>query len=319
MGRPRQHRDSDVVSLANAFPGSSDTSPDTNILTIDSLEQVTDIFTSVPRLTPALCAATSTPRPPWLDLYSSEFISSNYSHEDINPFPLADSPERPSNWLGDSDHSLGLQWPPATCDCMKEVHSQLSAVTEITHQLHSIKALRQSIDLAERVLDCTVCFNVAWRPSEVSGNVLLLGSLLSSIATCYNKIIAHQKQQAADSTRDTSPIRLFLGHAAEENSLVEVCLRGQDYRHLLRGVFRSDIDRLSSLCQRFTTRQRQIHENGHEECREAVPCEIVHGPGAAAHPSNACPRSAGPRASFPCLRIAEQVRNAIEDMQEGLL
>ncbi|KAL4745260.1 hypothetical protein BDW72DRAFT_198803 [Aspergillus terricola var. indicus] len=202
---------------------------------------------------------------------------------------------------------------------MEQVHSQLSAVARITYNLHSIKTLRQSIDVAERVLYCKFCFNAAWRPSEVSGNVLLLGSLLSTITSCYSNVIAHQKQQAANSTNAANSIRLYLGNAPKEDSLVELSLSGQDYRRLLRGVFRSEIDRLSSLSQRFTTRQRQIHENRHEECREEMPCKLVHGPEGAAHPANACPRSAGPRESFTCLRTAEQVRNAIEDMNEELV
>ncbi|KAL4998961.1 hypothetical protein BDV10DRAFT_166121 [Aspergillus recurvatus] len=223
------------------------------------------------------------------------------------------------NWLGDPGSSLSLQWATATCNCMEQVHSQLSAIAKAAANLHSIKTLRQSTDVAERVLRCTVCFNTSWRPSEASGNVLLLGSLLSAIATCYSNVFAHQRQQAADSTQAASPIRLFLGHAAEESSLVELSLSGQDYRRLLGSGFRSEFDRLSNLCQHFTTRQRRIHENGHEQCREEVPCKIVPETGAGGHPANACPKNAGARASFTCLRTAEQVRSVIGDMQKALV
>jgi hypothetical protein len=130
---------------------------------------------------------------------------------------------------------------------MEEVHSQLSAMADITNDLYSIKALRKSTHLAEKVLNCAICFDTTWRPSEVSGNALLLGSLLLTIATCYrNKFTRHQ-QKATESTRNVSPVRLFLGHEIDENSLVELHLSGIDYRHLLHSGFRSEFERLSGF------------------------------------------------------------------------
>lgn len=166
------------------------------------------------------------------------------------------------------------------------------------------------------MLCCPACFDISQKPSDVSGNVELLGSLLLAITACYGRVFRHQQHKAAESTSNASPIRLFLGEDAQESHLVEVSIGGQDYWRLLKTSFSSELNGLALVCESFSTRQRQLHMNGHEECREGLPCQRSAVPGCVDHPIDACPRSAGSRASFTCFRMADQVWTEIGNLQK---
>ncbi|CRG83832.1 hypothetical protein PISL3812_01188 [Talaromyces islandicus] len=208
MGRPRQHREN--VSLSNPLPPSpldpQDTFPGADVFTADAQGSLTDLVPSVSLLTAAPDPAEWAP---WLgvmhfddpisDPLESPLDSAQHDGQSITP--------QPENTASASEQQL------ETCHCMDLVHKQLSAMEHSTDELHSIKVLRESTDIAEKVLHCKICFDIKRKPSEVSGNPLLLGSLLSTIASCYRKVFNSQQQKATESARDASAIRLFLGSA----------------------------------------------------------------------------------------------------------
>lgn len=319
MGRPRQ-RQAKGISSSNppvSSPSSAQISfPEAGSFPMEAPEDFTDLLTSVSLLTPGLSISEPS-GPPWFEIMQLG-EPGRLEHDQMK------SPSYPSQRVSQStnaqlDNTKSASGQQQTaCSCMELVHQQLAAMHNGTDKLHSIKVMRQSTDVAEQVLCCTVCFNINRRPSDVSGNVLLLGSLLLTIATSYGDTFGHQQQRATEALRDANPVQLFLGQAANESCLVELSLGGLEYWRLLKSSFGSELDRLSSVCHSFTTRQHCIHEKGHEECREGLPCKQVGGSDRVSHPANACPRSIGSKASFTCFRTADQIRAEIDRMQRIL-
>ena len=276
-----------------------------------------DLLTSVPFLGPSPPIPHVDGGPSWVELMHLGGLDPG---ELCNPGQSVSSPRREGAARGyrlsvDAS-STSSRWLPSSCSCMELVHQQLSAMEGVVDRLHSIKVLRKSTQVAEGVLRCPACFDINQRPSDVSGNVQLLGSLLLAITACYGKVFSHQQHKAAESTSNASPIRLFLGDDAQESNLVELSLGGQDYWRLLKTSFSSELDGLALVCESFSARQRRLHMNGHEECREGLPCQRLAVPGCVDHPMDACPRNPGSRASFTCFRMADQVRNKIGNLQK---
>lgn len=310
MGRPRQFRED--VSPPDPIPPSpidpQDGFPGNNFFTTDDQELLTDSVPSVPLLTtlpdPAEWA-------PWLEPMHFDDPISNPLESPLDP---AQSDVQSIRTLSKNTTSGSEQLE--TCNCMDLVHKQLSAMEDFTNDLHSIKILRESTDIAEQVLRCKICFDINRKPSEVSGNPLLLGSLLSTIASCYRKVFTYQQRKATESARNASAIPLFLANNNTNNCLpLELSLTGLDYWRLLKTGFHSELDRLSRVCQSFISRQHRLHDHGHEKCREGLPCKVLGAAGHARHPADACPRSTGARASFTCFRMADHIQIEIENAQ----
>lgn len=275
------------------------------------------ILTTGPMIATTMPAPDSVDNLSWYELMNIGDTSPDHLHfgEPLDS-PPRDTPSTSHLSVGSTSAST---LPPLTpCSCTEFAHEQLNIVENSSPTLSSIKILRASMMVAEKVMSCNICFNTNKRPSEVSGNSQLLGSLLLAITACWGEVVQKQKQRAAQSAHDAGLVKFFLGQDANADDFVELSLGGLDYCRLLENAFHSDLDRLSAICKSFSARQHQIHEQGHEDCLPGGPCKRLYEYGPIIHPMDACPRKSGVKYSFTCYRTANQVRAEIENMRRTL-
>ncbi|KAF4468965.1 hypothetical protein FALBO_4136 [Fusarium albosuccineum] len=182
--------------------------------------------------------------------------------------------------------------------------------------LHSINMLRRSANLAEVVLNCKVCFRIDWKPSDTVENFYLVASLMSTAASSYIDSLSRQHEEL-QSLRGR-PTKLFLGETAEEDSLVEISVDGVEYWGLLKRTLGAELDRLSSLCQSFATRQGLLHHHGHEKCLRGVPCGNHVTSRGIIHHADTCPKGVNPSKYFVCLVTISQIQADIEQARKKL-
>lgn len=322
MGRPRQPRDMGISPPTSSGPSLNPSSAQESLsivygLAMEAPERPVDLIAPAAHHTPGLSSIDLAVGASWSDLMQLG-ESGWLEHCNLGNFSNSSPQETQcmNGQVNGATHSSDQR--QALCTCMELVHEHLSALEAAVAKLQSIKILRKSTGVAEKVLGCPVCFDINRRPSDVSGNVLLFSSLMLSITTCYGNIFRNEEQTAAESIRSTSPIRLFLGHDLDQSCLVDFSFGGRDYRNLLKRAFSSELDRLSLICHSFSARQRRLHENGHEQCCTGQPCKRLDATGRVVHPADACPRAMGSMPSFSCFWSATHVQSEIEKIQRSL-
>ncbi|RYP74548.1 hypothetical protein DL769_003993 [Monosporascus sp. CRB-8-3] len=238
---------------------------DVDDFAIEASEQISDLLTSAPFLNPSLPMPQSTTDAAWFEMMHLGELGP-LVHGNLEAQLSSSRTDTPSTTRRLGEAESGSSQPAAACSCMELVHQELSAIEGAADRLYSIKTLRKSTEVAEAVLSCTMCFDINRKPSETSGNSQLLGSLLLAVAARYSKIFDHQQQKATESSRDASPVRLFLGHDAQESCLIELSLEGHDYWRLFKSGFRSELDHLShyeynlTLCLAVPSRPGRMNE-----------------------------------------------------------
>ncbi|KAJ3542405.1 hypothetical protein NM208_g4110 [Fusarium decemcellulare] len=202
------------------------------------------------------------------------------------------------------------------CECAQLVQDHFAAWNGTIEGLHSINMLRRSAQLAEVVLNCNACFRIDWKPSDTVENFYLIASLMSTAASSYIDFLSRQHQELQ--SRRGRPTKLFLGESTEQDSLVEISLGGAEYWGLLKRTLGAELDRLSSLCQSFATRQGILHHHGHEKCLRGVPCGNNVTSRGIIHHADTCPKGVNPSKYFICLVTISQIQADIEQAQKKL-
>ena len=221
---------------------------------------------------------------------------------------------------GDSIHDRSGLTPVSSqnsCRCAKEVSQYFEAMDDRGWTIEQINLLRQSLDLANRVLNCNVCFNILDVESSISKNILLLGALMSNIALSYAQFISLHKERISRAGEDDGRVKVFFGQHGDPGSLVDVNLSHDCYWWLLKTALSSDLGRLLELCTAFEARQLKAHELGHEQCAANTPC-MAGSSGlttAISKYTKACPRNVDPKKAFSCFSTVNQVFAAIRETQ----
>lgn len=188
--------------------------------------------------------------------------------------------------------------------------------------LERIHSLRQAMDVADAVLQCTICFDVARGDASISKNIVLLGALMSNVAASYGHLL-FRIQAVGTSSKDgqQTSFGIFFGLQNQPNATINTTLLESTYCLLLRNAITDDLQRLSAMCRRFETRQMKAHELGHEACEPGHPCRYGQQEPASATSKyiDTCPRSVDdPKRVFTCFRTVDQVSAAIRDTHSML-
>ncbi|KAK2026432.1 hypothetical protein LX32DRAFT_622562 [Colletotrichum zoysiae] len=209
--------------------------------------------------------------------------------------------------------------PPLSrkCSCVELVNRHFSLAEDPLDTFQALKVMKQSMQSARQILECTVCFESVTSP-RTSRNVYLLGSLLSSIGSSFGDFFYHQKQRAAEASAGGEPIRLVVGgQAPEEQSTVELAVDGPSYVSFLKASLKPEIDRLSGLGDELARRQSQLHTEGHEKCETGTTCSNAESLPADKHPAEVCPKEVVDMTkACACFRTVDQVRAVIEEAQK---
>ncbi|KAK8094022.1 hypothetical protein PG997_000707 [Apiospora hydei] len=157
----------------------------------------------------------------------------------------------------------------------------------------------------------------------VTGNVYLLGALLSNIASSYAQFFVQQKTRLADKENEQQTLILGHGPSASPDSLVELRVGSTEYLALLKSGIRVDATSLSAICDEFAQRQQKLHNEGHEQCVQGRPCQSKDASGCSKpsqHSHAICPKAEtdDPRRFFLCFQAVRMVRASIEELQAVL-
>ena len=214
------------------------------------------------------------------------------------------------------DASLETDLVPPLCRCRQDV-AQYFTKEEPPRTLDRVQSLRQAMDVAEKVLQCAICFDVARGDASISKNIVLLGALMSDIAASYGHLLFRIRAVGA-SIKDgqENSFEIVFGLQTQPNPAISTTVPESTYQLLLRSAITEDLGRLSTMCRRFETRQMKAHELGHEACEPAHPCRYGQKEPASATSKyiDMCPRSVNdPKRAFTCFRTVDQVSAAIRD------
>jgi hypothetical protein len=218
-------------------------------------------------------------------------------------------------------NALGAGTPATSskrCYCVEMVNQHFSMIEDSLETFQALRVLKQSMESAKKVLECRVCFESVSSP-RTSRNVLLLGSLLSSIGSSYGDFFYHQKRRAAESSISGEPIDLVVGQPPEERSTVELAVDGETYVAFLKASLKLELDRLFGLRDGFAERQRQLHTEGHEFCQTGTSCSNIASRLADKHPGEVCPKEVDMTQACACFRTVDQVRAVIEEAQKIIM
>lgn len=204
------------------------------------------------------------------------------------------------------------------CSCVELVSQHFSLIENSLETFQALKVLKQSIQSAQQILECSVCFESIKSP-RTSRNVYLLGSLLSSIGSSYGDFFYHQKQRAAESSSSGNPITLTVGQPPSEHNTVPLELDGAAYVPFLQACLKLELQRLSRLSDGLAERQSMLHTEGHENCETGTSCSNTESLPADKHPAELCPMEVDMTKACACFRTVDQVRAVIEEAQKIIL
>lgn len=200
------------------------------------------------------------------------------------------------------------------CSCVELVNQHFSLIENSLDTFQALKVLKQSMQSAKEILECSICF-VSIKSPRTSRNVYLLGSLLSSIGSSYGDFFFHQKQRAVESSANGSLINLMVGQPLVEHSTVELAVDGPSYIAFLKASLKPELTCLFSLSDGLAKRQSQLHTEGHENCETGTSCSNTESLPTAKHPAEVCPKEVDMTKACACFRTVDQVRAVIEQAQ----
>ncbi|KAK7981128.1 hypothetical protein PG989_013585 [Apiospora arundinis] len=220
-------------------------------------------------------------------------------------------------------NSRSLSGTKGPCDCAILAHKHFSILGESHEGLEPLRSLREAAQVAKKLLTCGVCFDTGKGHRGVTGNVYLLGALLSNIASSYAQFFVQQKTRLAGKGNEQQTLTLGHGASAPPDSLIELRVGSVEYLALIKSGIRIDAANLSAICDEFAQRQQKLHNEGHEECAEGRPCQSKDASGCSKptqHSHAICPKAAAddPRRFFLCFQAVRMVRASIEELQAVL-
>jgi hypothetical protein len=207
--------------------------------------------------------------------------------------------------------------PSKRCSCAGLVNQHFLQIENSLETFRVLGVLKQSMQSAKTILECSVCSESVKSP-RTSSNVYLLGSLLSSIGSSYVDFFYHQKQRAAESSASGEPIPLTVGQPSDEHGGVELSIDGQSYVQFLHATLKKELEPLLRLGEGLAERQSQLHTEGHENCQTGTSCSSTEVLTAGKHPAEVCPKEVDMTKACVCFLTVDQVRAVIAEAQRTI-
>ncbi|EXL91326.1 hypothetical protein NOF04DRAFT_17965 [Fusarium oxysporum II5] len=203
------------------------------------------------------------------------------------------------------------------CQCGDMVREHMNNRTS-THDLPRIVARqRKSAELAQKILDCNNCGGINNAPSQIAGNVLLFGAVMTEATSSCQSFIRDLEQRAFVPDDEQSNTQICLALMDPNDHHIEYKLDRQYVWPLAKVLLGIETDKLSRICIAFITRQWRVHERGHEGCQAGATCRKLKTTQTSC-PADFCPRSIEPASFFSCFRTARHLQSLISTLQKDL-
>ncbi|KAJ4129110.1 hypothetical protein NW768_007641 [Fusarium equiseti] len=176
---------------------------------------------------------------------------------------------------------------------------------------------RDSVGLAQKVLDCEDCGSLDNLPSQVAGNVMLFGAIMMDATSSCQSFIRALKQRALASADERCDVQIYLASKEAKDNHIEYQLERQHIWPLAKVLLRVETEKFHRICIAFITRQWRVHEKGHEICLPGGTCKKPKTTQTTS-PADFCPRSTEPTLFFNCFRTAKHLQSVITDLQKDL-
>ncbi|CAG7950395.1 unnamed protein product [Penicillium olsonii] len=201
-----------------------------------------------------------------------------------------------------------------SCNCDEEVSSIVGNLSRANMSHDILPTLRRGVSLTERLLTCSICYDVSKPPRQTVQNVLLIGHLMFEITSSYQKYLRWLNKHctALDTRNESRTIYLDsgIGIAPELNLQIS----GEKFRDLVVHGLQVDAERLSVLGKSFALRQRNRHIVGHETCPDPEGNCRRKEYGIDHDPLDLCPQNSVARKLIPCFRIVDEVRQMVDQV-----
>jgi hypothetical protein len=261
-------------------------------------------------------------QPPALSLLDFDTSENLYSLS-LDPFRACLTPrahQRSQEEQSPSTGSITLNNSREPCCCAQQVFETLRLLQRDTASHGTMPLLRQATNLLDKLLVCSICYDVSKPPRITLQNVLLLGRLFLGVTTSYHEYLEWVKdycQALAD--RGTSDKVYLPTNTDATSSMLGFEIAGDKLFDLIAHGLQADAKRLSDLGARFAIRQHNRHLIGHESCPDAQGRCWKEKADFDPDPSDVCPQSAAARTLTPCYRIVDEVNSHIKRFKEALM
>lgn len=207
-----------------------------------------------------------------------------------------------------------------SCTCTVEAAETIRGLRKLTPSHSMASALRLATELAERVLDCTVCYDWTQPPRVTIQNVMLVGRLMTEVASGYSSYVRWVRKfyngLDDDDSRQTETV--YLLPDGEVDSVLGFRVSGRMALELIMRGLQVDAEQLAGLGEKFAARQKARHQSGHEACpdaegrcwREVLDVDM--------DPSDICPHNCVLSTLTPCFRIVEAVQSSIKVFSDAV-
>ncbi|KAJ5787085.1 transcriptional regulator family: Fungal Specific TF [Penicillium paradoxum] len=247
-------------------------------------------------------------------------------NDSICSFPLESFQN--SSQTGQHDHGISLIPSDAygspislsrSCKCDEEVSSIVRDLSraEMSHDI--IPMLRTGASLAERLLNCPICYDVSKPPRVTVQNVLLIGQLMLEVTSGYQKYLRWLKKYCTELDTKSESNTVYLESSFGVPSELNLQISGEKLQDLVTHGLQVDAERLLALGKRFAQRQRNRHMVGHESCPDSEGRCRRKEDGVDHDPLDICPQNPVARKLVPCFRIVDEVRGMIEQVADAVV
>lgn len=213
-----------------------------------------------------------------------------------------------------SNASVTSTAPRQSCDCTKQVFEIIRSLKNPV-SYGTVHALRQGIDLFDKLLVCPICYDVSKPPRITLQNVLLLGRLVLAVTTGYQQYLEWFKDHCSGLLEGET---VYLIPGADISTALGFKIGSDKLYELVAHGLQTDAQRLSDLGRSFAARQHNRHRIGHEACPDSQGRCWKERDDIDPDPSDVCPQSAAARALIPCYRVVDEVRSQIQQFEDAV-
>ncbi|KAH6974989.1 hypothetical protein BKA56DRAFT_589873 [Ilyonectria sp. MPI-CAGE-AT-0026] len=216
------------------------------------------------------------------------------------------------------DASVTLAAPHQSCDCANQVFEMIRSLKRNLVSHSTVGTLRLGTDLVNKLLTCSICYDVSKPPRLTLQNVLLLGRIFLEVTTGYQKYLKWLDDHCSSLADKDGGDMVYLIPSVQAGSPLGFTINSDKFHDLVANGLQSDAERLADLGRQFALRQHNRHLIGHEACPDAegrcwkekddVNLDLL----------DICPQSAVARALTPCYRIVDEVRSKIAKFEDAV-
>ncbi|KAJ5542424.1 transcriptional regulator family: Fungal Specific TF [Penicillium sp. DV-2018c] len=205
-----------------------------------------------------------------------------------------------------------------SCKCDEEVSDLVRTLSRANMSHEVISMLRRGISLAEKLLICSLCYDVTKPPRVTVQNVLLIGQLMLEVTSGYQKYLHWLDEHCSETDLRNESNTVYLGSGLGVPLELDLQISGRKLRELVTHGLQADAERLLGLGKQFAQRQRNRHMVGHESCPDPEGRCRKKEDGIDHDPLDLCPQNPVARKLVPCFRIVDEVHGMIEQVANAV-